>query len=251
MKLWIFALLMAFATPAQAIQTHGLVGQALPSSSADGSQKQNRAGKYGEMMIIPMTAGLYGLADEGSYFTAMTTSPGTGYALGGATQTAWVATTPTFFLKNNASSGGKRIYLDQVRISITAAGTGITSVVAAVVLDKGSRTTSAGTALTVANANGASAASTITTGIVAGAVTASAATTPVYLYRGTLKNAAPVISDSYMVNFGAMDSTAAVGGAMSAGPAILDGGQSVLVYLWFPGSSAAASGEVQASWWER
>jgi hypothetical protein len=253
MKKLIIALALSCLLSGQAwaMPASGTVNKAQPSANSDGVTKTFRIGKYAEQYVVPLSAGLYGIADEGSYFSAMTATPGTGYALGGATQTAWVATTPSVYIKNGGVAGAKALYIDQCRLTITAAGTGITSVNVAVVLDKGARTTSAGTALTVANVNGASSTTSISSGVVAGAVTASAATTPVYLYRGSLKNAAPVIGDNYVINFGAMDSSGSAAGATSAGPVVVDGGQSLLIYAWYPGSTAQASGEWQCSWWER
>jgi hypothetical protein len=246
----VILLLLLFSPYAFAVQQHGSVSEILPTKSSDTSQKQLRATGYGEMFVIPLTNGLSYIALEGQYFTAMTSTPGTAYNLTGATQTAWVATTPTFFLKNNASAGGKKVFMDFINLSIVLAGTGSTACQYAVVIDTGSRTTSAGTALTVANPYSAGAGSTITTGIVAGAVTASAATTPRYLYRGTLKNAALAIGDRLKLNFGGQDSASSTN-TESLGPLILDGGATLLVYVWCSGLSAAPTGEVSAGWYER
>jgi hypothetical protein len=231
-------------------QISGKVQRNLPSASSDSTQVPFRQGKYGEQYVIPLLIG-NAIADEGQYFSAMTQTPGTAYNLTAAAQTAWVATTPTFFLKNNDSAGAKRIFMDFVRFSIVTAGTAGANVHCAIVLDTGARTTSAGTALTVANVNGASGNTSISTGAIAGAITANAAVSPRYLYRGTLKNAALTIGDSFQINFASQDTGGSMSGVCPVGPAILDGGQSLLIYLWLLSQSAAPTGEVQAAWYER
>jgi hypothetical protein len=246
---------LALYQPVSAAIASGMVrARVLPSATADGSTAQNRLGRFGENFVIPLTAGTYGLSDEGSYFHAMTATPGTAYTLTGATQTAWVATTPTFILKNNAAASSTRIYLDYVRVNFAAAGTAGAQVMGAVVTDTGTRYSSAGTALTAYNDNYDSSTATVTTNLFAGAITATAAGTPRYVCRFNLKTAIPVIGDSMLINFGAISSsgvTASSAPVAACPPVVLGGGQNVLVYLWLPSQSAAPTGEVDAGWWER
>lgn len=241
--------------PVSAAIMSGVVrARALPSATSDGVTAQNRMGRFGEFFTIPLTQGTYGIADEGSYFHAMTATPGTAYTLTGATQTAWVATTPTFILKNNAASSSTRVYMDYVRVNFATAGTAGAQVMGAVVTDTGTRYSSAGTALTAYNDNYDSSTATVTTNLFAGAITATAAGTPRYVCRFNLKTAIPVIGDSMLINFGTITSSAVTASAppiATCPPVVLGGGQNVLVYLWLPSQSAAPTGEVDAGWWER
>lgn len=234
-----------------AVQMSLLVRRTLPTAVTDGTGATARAGRYGETMVIPLTAGLYALADEGSYWHAQTATPGTAYNLAGATQTAWVATTPTFHVKNNDAANAKRLYVDYARVVITAAGTGITRIEGAAIIDSAARYSSGGTALTAYNVNMDLSPTSITANLFGGVVTATAATAPRYVCRFTLSTAAPVAGDSFLVNFGAMDTATANTKGANCGPALVGGGASFLIYLWFPGSTATATGEIDAGWWER
>ena len=96
---------------------------------------------------------------EAHHFRAMT-AIGTGIALGGATQTGFVPTTPTVTLRNGGSADNRNpiFLLDYVRCTITAAGVAITRTEAAIVLDNITRYSSGGSALTVVNSRMSSAA---------------------------------------------------------------------------------------------
>jgi hypothetical protein len=229
--------------------------RSLPSATSDGSTTQTRLGRYGELFAIPLTAGTYGLADEGSYFHAMTATPGTAYSLTGATQTSWVATTPTFVMRNTSSEvTTTRMYLDFVRVVFATAGTAGTRVEGAAIIDNGDRYTSGGTALTAYNLNADSSGSSGVAELFAGAITAPAAITPRYTCRFTLKTAIPAVGDTMLINFGAITSSAVVANSAPAAtcpPVVLGGNDSVLLYLWLPSQTAAPTGEIDAGWWER
>jgi hypothetical protein len=248
-------LLATFLGSASGVQFALKVARALPGAQADGTGIIARSSKYGETVTIPLTAGTYGLADEGSYFYASTATPGTAYNLTGATQTAFVATTPTFVVKNNDAEGAKRLFVDYVRVQITTGGTAGTRVEGAAVVDNISRYSSGGTALTVYSTNMDSATATISAQSFGGAITALAASGNVrYACRFALKLAIPAVGDSMMVNFGQLESVGTVASGeprASCPPIVLGGGDTFLMYLWLPGQTATGTGEVTAAWWER
>lgn len=249
-----FALGALFVAPAAGVQFSAIVRRALPSPTLDAQPATLRAARYGESFTIPLTAGTYGLADEGSYFHTMTATPGTAYNLTGATQNAWVATTPTFTVKNNDAESAKRMYIDFVRIVFATAGTAGTRIEGAAIIDNVTRYSSGGTALTVYNDNMDLATATISTSAFGGAITATAATQPRYICRFTLKTAIAIAGDSMMVNFGQVTSTgitAASAPVATCPPAVIGGGDSFLLYTWQPSQTATPTGEVAAGWWER
>jgi hypothetical protein len=192
----------SFFSPASAVSFSAMVQRALGSPTADGTGAVTRLGRYGEVMTMPVTAGTYSIADEGQYFVAATATPGTAYNLAGATQTAWVATTPTYTVKNNDAESAKRLYIDFVRIVFATAGTAGTRIEGAAIIDNVTRYSSGGTALTAYNVNMDSTTASISTSIFAGAVTATAATAPRYVCRFALKTAIAIAGDTATVNFG-------------------------------------------------
>lgn len=241
------AVIASYSTPTLAEIISAGVSRVLPTAVADGSNTKVRLGRYGEQFSIPLTPNAFG--DEGSYFHATTATPGTAYNLTGATQTAWVATTPTFVFRNNdTASTGKRVYMDFIRLNAVTANTGGTNEAYAVVIDTGTRYSSAGTALTAYNVNYDSGATTIVNNLFAGVVTATAATTPRYVCRGNLKNAILAVGDTFTVSFGTPSDTTS---EKMCPPAIVGGGQSLVFYVWATAQSATATGEVTAGWWER
>lgn len=233
-------------------QIFAKTNQILPASVTDGTQIQARAGKYGELIVVPLTAGTYALAVEGQYFKAC--GPiATAIAIGGATQTAWVATTPSFHVRNGAGANGVSLFLDYMRITIIGAGATITGVHGAVVLDAASRYTSGGQLLTSVNPNLSMANVSVAASPVFGAITATAATSPKVVSRFALKSSTPVAGETWVINFGAVDSVTSTGNAASVGPVILgpNANHTALVYLWFTGATAAPTAEIELGWWER
>lgn len=244
----IVAALVTLGTQASAEIISGLVGRALPTAIVDGTHSKARLGRYGELFAIQLFRGSGAVADEGTYFHAMTATPGTAYNLSGATQATWVATTPTFTVKNNDAEAAKRLYLDFVRISALTVNTGGTNFAFQVVIDNVTRYSSGGTALTAYNVNMDSATASLSTQQFGGAITALAATNPRYTCRGNLKNAILAVGDTFTIDFA---SNADSSSAKLCPAAVLGGGDSVLVYTWATGQTATATGEVDAGWWER
>jgi hypothetical protein len=195
---------------------------------------------------------LNSLADEGSYFAAMTATPSTAYNLTGATQTAFVATTPTILIFNNELANSyKRYYLDTARICWVAAPTAPTAVHGCVIVDTGNRYSSGGTALVVANVNDDDSKSSLAT-VYGGAITAVAASANVrYLHRFTLSSAIPAAGETYELAFGEQSLMTSAQKGAAVGPVVIGPQQSALIYLWLPSQTATGTGELSLDWWER
>jgi len=250
--------LTLFVAHAGAVTFSAIVSRVPPGAAANGAAKDVRLSRYGEQYVIPMTSGRYGMADEGTYFTAQTATPGTAYALTAAAQTAFSATASAVYtIRNNDGEDQERIYLDWIKIQPITAGTAATRIEIAVTIDNIARYSSGGTALTVYNPNMDAATATISTSVFAGAITSAAASGSVrYVCRGILKTAIPAVGDQYMVRFGADNLTPGIVGAThppvaNCPPAVLGGGDTLLAHIWLPSQSAAPTGEVSAGWWER
>jgi hypothetical protein len=250
-----FGLGALLVVPVAAVQFSAQVRRALPSPTPDGSGAVARFGRYGELYSVPLTAGTYGIADEGSYFQASTATPGTAFNLTGATQNAFVATTPTFTVKNNDAENAKRLYIDFVRIVFATPGTAGTRIEGAAVIDSTTRYSSGGTALSAFNVNMDTGTATISTQAFGGAITATAAGINTRVVcRFTLKTAIAIAGDSMMVNFGQVTTsgiTAASPPVATCPPAVIGGGDAFLLYTWQPSQTATPTGEVAAAWWER
>jgi len=222
-----------------------------PSQSTDLVWTALRGTRYGELMAAQISDPLNMLADEGSYFTAMTATPGTGYNLTGATQTGFVATTPTLTIYNGEAAGTyKRYYLDMMRVCWTAAPTAAASCHGCIVVDTGNRYSGSGTALTVYNCNEDDT-TTSNAVVYGGAITATSASSPRYLHRFTLSSAIPVIGETYSLAFGEQSIYTSANKGAVVGPVVIGPGQTALVYLWLPSQSATGQGEVNLNWWER
>ncbi len=237
-------------------QIFGKTGRVLPTPVADGTSQQVRADRYGGLYVVPLTQGVYGLADEGQYFHSLQTAagpvPATAYALTGATTTAFSNTLVSAVIRNTDTGGGKRLYLDFIRIQIAAAGTAGTRLEFAISVDNVTRYSSGGAANTQYNTNIDSAASPI--GVMhTGAVTAAAASGAARIIaRGTLDTANPTAGQAYLINCGAGDQSGPTGRAAVAAPVILGpGSHTAVLHLWLPTQSAAPTGEITAGWWER
>lgn len=237
----------------------GLVNRVKPNKVADGANTPLRQTRYGELYTINMTQGTYAFADEGSYFK--TTNPTVGTGLTATIQTSFAATNAFFNIRNTDSAGGKRLYMDYITLICNTVPATATSMQLAVTLDNPVtvRYSSGGSALTAVNANMDDATATISN-IHAGALTLTAASGSARtVARGVLRSAIPVVQDSIMIQFGAVQNvTGTLGGATAVataddtGPCIIGPGQDLNVHLWWPGNATTAGvWELEAGWWER
>jgi hypothetical protein len=247
------------------------VGRALPQKLVDTNNTPDRAGPYGEKMVQLLSPRDLTFVDEGSEFQASSPTPGTGLAQI-ATPSAFAATSPFLIIQNPVNVGpvlAKSLYLKSIKLSLTSAQTGNTTMNYVAVLDNILRWSSAGSACGVgtlgamngpycANFNAASASNAQ---LYAGALVATAASNAArMLSHSTLRTAIPVVGDSYTFNFGghenghtslAKNGTAPSDFVIPHPSVVIAPGGSFLLYLWAASQSGAGSFEVDATWIER
>lgn len=236
-----------------------------PGVTIDGKQPiaNTRGGRYLEQYILNLVPGKQLLADEGSYFTA--NNGQTGQATAAAAPTSFVATTPAFLIYNGApfAPTSPKIYLDYALWAVSVAPTSTTSVQLAIVRDIGNRFSSLGTGgaqLTPIKGNSAgpgSVALVWSGGQLVASAASGAAVTLVgnRILRGTI----PIVNDVYIIQFGSVDGVSA--GVAAAAVAshilepvpslVLNPNESALIYLWYPGMTAAETNLPEIGWWER
>jgi hypothetical protein len=240
----------------------GAVCRDLPGITQDNSKTAPRLGRRGEAYTTALLGSkLYPLADEGSYFLASNPTIGTGIA-GIAASTSYDAAEHLFWLRNISTS--KRLYLDYIEITCTAAGAAGTTAGFTVTTDRGnSRRGTGGSDITsVYNVNRASS-ETAEVSCAFGALATSAASTAVQaVFNGLVRNVIKVVGDTYRFSFGDTGVTwqcagASLNGTTSAAitvpcaPVVLGEGDQVLLSDWGASQSGASSYEFKAGFWMR
>lgn len=239
------------------------VSQKLPQPIPDNPQSggPSRAGKYSEAYELPLSyvGAKYNHADEGGYFVATNPTPGTGVAF--AVNASSDFTKTLFIFKNTAAAGGKRMYLDYIKILPTVAPASATSLHFAVQVDNINRYTSGGTLVTGVNVNMDS--DTPALGAVyyatSAVITTVAASANVRLVsRGIARSVIPAVLEEIVIQFaGAADSGSSSGvaagrTATNAPPVIIGGGQYAVFSAWMPSNAITAlSYEFECGWYER
>lgn len=225
--------------------------QPFADSTQDGAP--GRRGRYGEAYTVPLGNWRANLADEGSYFAAITPTPGTGIVDG--VVTTFVETTPNLVVYNGSDN---RVYLDFLRLIVTVAPVGGTRVQFTGTIDEGNRYTSGGTALTINNVNQNS---DRASGVSAykGAITASAASSNRRvlfhtIYRwGTIG----IVGDVYEMVFGGPEvgtiTPVATVSTFSKGvvPVVIGPGESFLLTQWEASQSTAPTTAVEMGFYTR
>jgi len=229
-----------------------------PTKNADGSAivTPSRTGAYGEAYVMPMGIGRYGLADEGSYWTASSVI-GTDITAHAAPAIADAETKPILHLFNG---GTNDVYLDYIEILTTIANASATAVAFRLYLDaKGATSrTGAGTAITPVNTRSNS---TTTTGVTmfAGAVTA-VGTSPKLAFSRVIKEFIGVALDRYSFSFGnglsGNPTTTYIAGAtniVTFGPPIVlaPGGNLCFCQVSPSGAATAATFQFELGYFER
>lgn len=241
----------------------GLVSRSLPAATTDGNEREQRYGRYGDTYVQAVVPKLHAVADEGSYFVA--NNSGTGVATT-ATPTAFSDTAPMFTILNTdtaQNSNFKRIHLDWMRVTQTAAGTAGTDLRFRVVLDY--TTPSAGTVYTPLNMN---------TDVPRGNSVAVPRLFPTGVTQsgnsrvviGSLiaipTQTAPLTAfDEVMLTFGGVDAfypvynSAASTNVIKVGyalpPIVVGPGACMMLEFLITAQSAASSWTVECGWWER
>lgn len=243
--------------------------EALPTAVADAGAALARGGKYGEQFVLSPVPTKHVLASEGSYFTATSPTPGTTITPN-AVETSFSDTRGFMVIGNQASTGGKSIYLDYLRLIL--GGTAPTATVSlhfAIKKSGSSRepTTAANRTLltSVPAKTGATSIARAMSYANAGAMTvpAAGASDPI-LARICVPTGLGVSGDEYVLFFGGpngVDSSrggAAVratdpGRIVAHGPPIVIGpGEWVVIHRWWlTEATNAPAFEFELGWWER
>lgn len=228
-----------------------------------------RGGRYGELVAAGLLTTKHLLADEGSYFTAGVATPGTGITMAAAV-TAFSDTNGFFVIKNNASpASGKRLYMDYIKLIVTAATTAVQSVDFVAKVDyivRSPSTAANGTTLTPVNVNGDEGGASEATVIAfanAGAMTIPAASASARVAgRAHAATGLHFAGDEIVVQFGATErsSTAGLTAVRASGPSrtvcdmppiVLGPQQTLVIHRWSLTEAAAIAYEYDLGWWER
>ena len=94
-------------------QVYGKAGRAKPTAVADAAQGQVRVSRFTDQMMQPIGSARHSLCEEGSYFSAINPTPGTGIAH--TIRTSFSATDGIFLIRN-AGSGGEYLFMDYIRL---------------------------------------------------------------------------------------------------------------------------------------
>lgn len=222
----------------------------------------SRTGGRLEAYTLPLFNGKSSImADEGSYFTTYNVTDGTGIAGHAAPVQADLSTKPLLHMFNGSST--KSIYVDFVRLRLTAIGAGASTTDFTMWIDNNGSTvkTSGGTVATSVNCRSDQ---PNTTGAIVsfGAVVATAAATEKRVDHQRVRSVVAVVEDQYVFDFGGPGYGPATGGITMAGTAviaayvkcppvcILPGGNFKLVQ-WGASQSGAHSFEYTVGWVER
>lgn len=259
---------MSNSTPVSEILTvqRSIVGQ---QYSVDGAEIENaRGGRYGEKYVLSPMPYKHLLSDEGSYFVATNPTIGTGVAY--ALQTSFSATAGFFAIQNTEKAGGKRLYLDMLKLYLTAAPTATVSMEFAFVLDTRDRAPTAGNVQVVPNCTNGdipSAASIANLQAYSAAtltLPAAAGGTNKTVGRVRIPTSLGIIGDEYILQFGPTDipgfvpgltatrATAVARLGAGAPPIIVAPQQWLLIYMWWlTAATTAPSFEYELGWFER
>jgi hypothetical protein len=215
-----------------------------------------RGSGYGEAYTIAF--GPRVAADEGSYFLARNATPGTGIAGHAACTTH--DTEKAFLMLQNGSED-ERVYLDYIKLCVTAAGTAGTLNYATHTVDKDRTYSSGGGDLTILNTALTSTRSTALTVAKIGAVVPGEANTAnaKIVAHLRVREVIPVVGDVIMFNFGGdvVPNAAVLAGTtqlertIHCPPIVLGPGHSYHLVLWRASQSAAASYECEIGFWQR
>lgn len=243
----------------------GWVSRMLPQAESDNDPGIVRLGRFGDVWTIGAVRKQHGLADEGSYFVA--NNSGTGVATS-ATPTSYSDTAPMLTIYNQDSAGNqnsKRLHIDFIRLTQTAAGTAGVNVRVQCKIGTGSAYSTGGTQLTPVSPNMdvPSRASIAQIGLLPTAIAMTAPRTVVGdVYCIPTQGATFPVGTQIFLNFGGVETapqiftSAAVTPTMLAAslnlpPIIIGPGQSFALLHLIGSQSAASSWTVEMGWWER
>lgn len=240
------------------------ISRILPQANVDTVEASNRGGRYGEQYELPLYGSKHLLADEGSYFVATNTTPGTpialitsitAYAASGAATAAVLVLTNT---ESRSATAPKRVYFDYIKLLCVDVPTAATSWRYALVLDDNPiRYTSGGSQIYPVNANGDSSVATIARmyfGETVTAVVNNART----VGRGILRGVVPTTFDTFVIVSGGTEGGGNFVSAAASGkfvdvtaPIIIGAQQNLVLSLWGASNAGVSTWEFECGWWER
>lgn len=212
------------------------IATAYPGRSGDGAGTPGRSGSDGSAYVLPISNKEMFAADEGTYFTAITPTPGTGI-IGHAAPTTFDEAKPFIVLYN---SGTLRIYPQFLRLHSTVVSTAGTLTQFTITSDVGNGRSSAGTAMTISPSRigtaVASGAVAYIGAVVGPAVTGARVIHDHIVFRGTID----VVHDVYEIVFGGLGggtSTASrvatvMDASRTTAPVVIEPGNSLRIVQW-------------------
>lgn len=238
------------------------VKRARPTRNADSDLgiTPSRTDAYlGAIVQSMLSGGAYGVADEGSYYTACNATLATGIA-GHAAPV--VADTDTKALLHIFNGSAFNLQMDRLFLEVTAAGTAGTISYGVVYIDNKNATalTSGGTTITPSNvlSNGAAIDSGV---IVTFGACATTMTSSKKVGQQILREVIPVVQDTVMMKFGAAPGqfhsalttagTATNHLVANFGPVVIAPGGNLNISIISPSQSGARSYQFDAGWWLR
>ena len=237
------------------------VARAQPAITIDGLEISNRGGSHGEQYVIPILPPRMAIADEGAYFTVKNPTSGTGII----TIAAADADDPleTYILmRNNDVAGGRRAYLDYLKLRLTVVPTGNTSLHYTMTLDSGVARYTSGATMTAAptNVNMDSAEASVCT-CIGGPLITTAAIAARRVAHGIVRVAViSVVGDLNVFIFAGgaspvfrslAEGTLQMTSVTPAPPIVVGPQQSFLFSLWGASMSVGATFEIEMGWYER
>lgn len=199
----------------------------------------------------------HSLIAAGQYFVTTNSTPGTGVKLTTDTVTGYVVTTPGILIQNNSSS--RRSYLRYIKLLVTNAGAGLSSLRVNYVVDQVKRFSAGGTKYAPSALKGINAESAV----YVGAITATGATsTQLLMGSHLISTVIPVVNDQFLFNFGGIDNNSGQGAGNLGGtnprlitfqshPVVIPPGGSFLAVYWASGMSTSPSVEFEIGTFER
>jgi hypothetical protein len=239
----------------------GITSRVFPTKIADNVQQSPRMTPYGEFGVANYMNDVYPVADEGQYFAIVNPTLGTGIATIAAAD-AYDPLETYILLQNMEPIGGKRVYLDFLRLLCTGAGTNGTNLHFSTAIDGCVSRYTSGDALASQpkNVNMDSNNRSCVQAYAGPLITTAASANVRYLDNGKVRLVIPVVGDSYQFNFGSK--AGGNGGLITSGttqcslifthvPVIIGPQQSFLFSLWGTSQSAGPAFTISFGWWER
>ena len=246
-----------------------ITGRAIPAPLVDSTEGRPRGSRYGEAGVLSYVRKSHLLADEGSYYVTNNAQTGIASAVG----TSFSATAGFIVVQNTDSTDNancRRIYMDYVNLTTTAAGSwasaGVNTQIM-VYLSTSARYSSGGTNLTanITSPNSSASKDSIAQ-VYVGAITTTAAAAsdrPIcglrILRPAVSATVVDVIGETKHLNFGGVEgtfSTITVANANQVAlplpPVIIGPGHSMVIHYIMNGTTpGAASYAPEIAWWER